>query len=101
LASPLLKNEGAGLQAALRAEGVEPDDFLNLEPDSPDRIPVSVRFATWLLAENHMYQAAILNRVVHTLVILGLKDSGVCRPHPNEQTAFSEMALGCLHTNMC
>ena len=73
LAWPLLKNEGAGLQAALRAEGVEPDDFLNVEPGSPDRIPVSVRFATWLLAENHMYQAAILNRVVHTLVILGLK----------------------------
>lgn len=70
---PLLKNADAGLQAAIHADGVEPDDFVTTKPNTSQRIPAAVRFATWLLAENHAYQAPILNRVANALILLGLK----------------------------
>lgn len=73
LAFPLPKRDAAALQAALHADGVDPDDFVTTKPNTPERVASAVRFATWLLAENHAYQAPILNRVANTLVILGLK----------------------------
>jgi hypothetical protein len=91
---PLLKNDDAGLKAALQAEGVEPDDFRGAEHGTPEAVAPAIRFATWLLTENQIYQAAIVNRVVHTLVILGLKGFGRLQQSPERTDELFRDGVG-------